>query len=79
MASSQAIIEYPNRTFSLCLLFAAKKDKQKGFYFTHLSNALACASLMMLTVTMGGDICTFSFVPTSSRTVAEKRVFVFKT
>jgi hypothetical protein len=32
---------------------------------------LAWASLMMLTVTIGGDMCTFSFVPTRSLTVAE--------
>jgi hypothetical protein len=36
-----------------------------------LSKAFACASLMMLTVTMGGDMCTFNFVPTRSLTVAE--------
>ena len=40
---------------------------------------MACASLMMETVTMGGFMCTLSLVPTRSRTVAENRVFVFST
>ena len=34
---------------------------------------------MMLAVTTGGDMCTFSLVPTSNRMVALNRVFVFNT
>ena len=45
----------------------------------YLSKELACASLIIETVTMGGDMWTWSLVPTSRRTVAEKRVLVFKT
>ena len=44
-----------------------------------LNNELAWASLIMLTVTTGGDMWTFNLVPTKSLTVAEKRVLVFKT
>ena len=45
----------------------------------YLSNEFAWASLIIETVTIGGDMWTWSFVPTSKRTVAENRVFVFKT
>ena len=45
----------------------------------YLSNELACASLMMDTVTMGGFMWTLSLVPTRRRTVAENLVFVFNT
>ena len=49
------------------------------YFLRYLSKELACASLMIETVTMGGDMWTWSLVPTSRRTVAEKRVLVFKT
>lgn len=44
-----------------------------------LSSALACCSLMMVAFTCGGFMCTFSFPPTSSRTVAANLVCVFRT
>lgn len=43
------------------------------------SRALACCSLMMVAFTWGGFMCTFSFPPTSSRTVAANLVCVFST
>lgn len=46
---------------------------------TYLRRELAWASLMMLTVTTGGDIWTFNLGPTRSLTVAENLVLVFKT
>ena len=49
------------------------------YFLRYLSKELACASLIIETVTMGGDMWTWSLVPTSRRTVAEKRVLVFKT
>ena len=48
-------------------------------FLRYLSKELACASLIIETVTIGGDMWTWSLVPTSRRTVAEKRVLVFKT
>lgn len=47
--------------------------------FSFLSSALACCSLMMVALTWGGFMCTFSFPPTSSRTVAANLVCVFST
>ena len=43
------------------------------------SRLLAWDSEMMEAVTTGGDMCTLSLVPTSSRMVALNRVFVFRT
>lgn len=43
------------------------------------SRALACCSLMMVAFTWGGFMCTFSFPPTRSRTVAANLVCVFST
>lgn len=47
--------------------------------FSFLSSDLACCSLMMVAFTWGGFMCTFSFPPTSSRTVAANLVWVFRT
>ena len=44
-----------------------------------LSSELAWDSDMMEAVTTGGDMCTFSLVPTSSLMVALNLVLVFKT
>lgn len=44
-----------------------------------LSSDLACCSLMMVAFTCGGFMCTFSFPPTSRRTVAANLVCVFRT
>ena len=43
------------------------------------SRALACCSLTMTALTWGGFIWTFSFPPTSRRTVAANLVCVFST
>lgn len=47
--------------------------------FSFLSRALACCSLMMVALTCGGFMCTFSLPPTSKRTVAANLVCVFST
>lgn len=47
--------------------------------FSFLSRDLACCSLMMVAFTCGGFMCTFSFPPTSRRTVAANLVWVFRT
>lgn len=47
--------------------------------FSFLSRDLACCSLMMVAFTWGGFMCTFSFPPTSRRTVAANLVWVFRT
>ena len=47
--------------------------------YIYRKSEFACASLMMLTVTTGGDMCTFNLGPTRSLTVAENLVLVFKT
>lgn len=47
--------------------------------FSFLSSDLACCSLMMVAFTWGGFMCTFSFPPTSRRTVAANLVWVFRT
>lgn len=54
----------------------------EGHYLRVLSffsRALACCSLMMVALTWGGFMCTFSFPPTRSRTVAANLVCVFST
>ena len=46
---------------------------------TEMEYCVAWDSEMMLAVTTGGDMCTFSLVPTSNLMVALNRVFVFNT
>ena len=60
--------------------------KERAAYlrvFSFLSSDLACCSLMMVAFTWGGFMCTFmctfSFPPTSRRTVAANLVWVFRT
>ena len=66
----------------VCLLLSISPDEYSALDFLLgevLNKELAWASLIMLTVTTGGDMWTFNLVPTKSLTVAEKRVLVFKT
>ena len=62
-----------------CNAFHKLSDNVPRSIYAYLSKELACASLMMLTVTIGGFMWTFSLVPTRRRTVAENRVLVFNT
>lgn len=60
----------------------AAHPQPPGHYLRVLSffsRALACCSLMMVAFTWGGFMCTFSFPPTRSRTVAANLVCVFST
>lgn len=60
----------------------AAHPRPPGHYLRVLSffsRALACCSLMMVAFTWGGFMCTFSFPPTRSRTVAANLVCVFST
>ena len=71
-----------NRFKVLYLLLRISPEEYSALDFLFgevLNRELAWASLIMLTVTTGGDMWTFNFVPTKSLTVAEKRVLVFKT
>ena len=71
-----------NMLYCVYLLLRISPDEYSALDFLFgevLNRELAWASLIMLTVTTGGDMWTFNFVPTKSLTVAEKRVLVFKT
>ena len=66
----------------VCLLLRISPEEYSDLDFLlggALNRELAWASLMMLTVTTGGDMCTFSLVPTSNLTVAENLVLVLRT
>ena len=62
----------------VCLLFTMSPELV-FLVCPALSRLLAWDSEMMEAVTTGGDMWTFSLVPTSSRMVALNRVLVFKT
>lgn len=63
----------------LIIAFSIFKHETYFLVFSFFSRALACCSLMMVALTWGGFMCTFSFPPTKRRTVAANLVWVFNT